>query len=65
MSIRILVADDEPNQLELLTYNLTQADFEVIRAEDARGDHAQQEGGPVADHGRNTDKDQALGERRA
>ena len=36
MSIRILVADDEPNQLELLTYNLTQADFEVIRAEDGQ-----------------------------
>ena len=36
MSIRILVADDEPNQLELLTYNLVQADFEVIRAEDGQ-----------------------------
>ena len=36
MSIRILVADDEPNQLELLTYNLTQADYEVIRAEDGQ-----------------------------
>ena len=36
MSIRILVADDEPNQLELLTYNLVQADCEVIRAEDGR-----------------------------
>ena len=30
MSIRILVADDEPNQLELLTFNLTQAGFEVV-----------------------------------
>ena len=36
MSIRILVADDEPNQLELLTSNLTQADYEVIRAEDGQ-----------------------------
>ena len=36
MSIRILVADDEPNQLELLTFNLVQADYEVIRAEDGR-----------------------------
>ena len=36
MSIRILVADDEPNQLELLTYNLTQADYEVIRAADGQ-----------------------------
>ena len=36
MSIRILVADDEPNQLELLTYNLTKADYEVIRAADGQ-----------------------------
>ena len=36
MSIRILVADDEPNQLELLTFNLVQADYEVIRAEHGR-----------------------------
>jgi len=36
MSIRILVADDEPNQLELLTYNLTQAGYQVIRAEDGQ-----------------------------
>lgn len=36
MSIRILVADDEPNQLELLTFNLEQADYEVIRAEDGQ-----------------------------
>ena len=36
MSIRILVADDEPNQLELLTFNLTQAGFEVIRAGDGQ-----------------------------
>ena len=36
MSFRILVADDEPNQLELLTFNLTQAGFEVIRAGDGQ-----------------------------
>lgn len=36
MSIRILVADDEPNQLELLAYNLAQADFDVIRAWDGQ-----------------------------
>ena len=36
MGIRILIADDEPNQLELLTYNLVQADYEVIRAEDGQ-----------------------------
>ena len=36
MSIKILVADDEPNQLELLTYNLTQADYDVIRAADGQ-----------------------------
>ena len=36
MSIRILVADDEPNQLELLAYNLAQADFDVIRAGDGQ-----------------------------
>ena len=36
MSIRILVADDEPNQLELLSFNLAQADFDVIRAEDGQ-----------------------------
>jgi two-component system phosphate regulon response regulator PhoB len=36
MSIRILVADDEPNQLELLSYNLVQAEYEVIRAEDGQ-----------------------------
>ena len=36
MSIRILVADDEPNQLELLAFNLVQADYEVIRAADGR-----------------------------
>ena len=36
MPMKILVADDEPNQLELLTYNLTQADYEVIRAADGQ-----------------------------
>ena len=36
MSIRIIVADDEPNQLELLTFNLVQAEYEVIRAENGR-----------------------------
>ena len=30
----MLIADDEPNQLELLSYNLSQSDFEVIRAND-------------------------------
>ena len=34
MTIRILIADDEPNQLELLSYNLSSADFEVLRASD-------------------------------
>ena len=36
MAIRILVADDEPNQLELLAFNLTSAGFEVLRAEDGQ-----------------------------
>ena len=27
MTVRILIADDEPNQLELLSFNLTQPDF--------------------------------------
>jgi hypothetical protein len=36
---------------------------EVVRSEDARGDHAQQEGGSVTDQSGNTDEDQALGER--
>ena len=34
MSLKILIADDEPNQLELLTFNLSQAGFEVARAHD-------------------------------
>ena len=36
MAIRVLVADDEPNQLELLSYNLSQSKFEVIRANDGQ-----------------------------
>jgi len=36
MAIRILIADDEPNQLELLSFNLGQAGFEVIRAADGQ-----------------------------
>ena len=36
MTIRILIADDEPNQLELLSYNLSSADFEVLRASDGQ-----------------------------
>jgi len=27
MPVKILIADDEPNQLELLSYNLVQARF--------------------------------------
>ena len=34
MTIKILVADDEPNQVELLSFNLTQAGFEVLTAPD-------------------------------
>ena len=36
MTIRILIADDEPNQLELLTFNLTQAGFSVTKALDGQ-----------------------------
>ena len=36
MSARILIADDEPNQLELIYYNLTKEGFEVHRAHDGR-----------------------------
>lgn len=36
MPVRILIADDEPNQLELLGFNLGQAGFEVIRAGDGQ-----------------------------
>ena len=36
IAIRVLIADDEPNQLELLSYNLGRSEFEVIRAEDGQ-----------------------------
>ncbi len=36
MTTRILIADDEPNQLELLHYNLTKEGFEVKRAHDGQ-----------------------------
>jgi two-component system phosphate regulon response regulator PhoB len=36
MTIRILIADDEPNQLELLSFNLTQAGFSVTKAPDGQ-----------------------------
>ena len=36
MSVKILIADDEPNQLELLSFNLTQAGFEVAQAHDGK-----------------------------
>lgn len=36
MSIKILIADDEPNQLELLSFNLTKSGFVVIKAHDGR-----------------------------
>ena len=32
-SITVLIADDEPNQLELIKFNLEQANFDVITAE--------------------------------
>ena len=32
MTLTILIADDEPNQLELLSYNLEQAGFTVMKA---------------------------------
>jgi two-component system phosphate regulon response regulator PhoB len=32
MAVTILIADDEPNQLELVSYNLEQAGFNVVRA---------------------------------
>ena len=35
-SYRVLVADDEPNQLELLSFNLEKAEFHVIKAPDGR-----------------------------
>ncbi|XDZ67076.1 phosphate regulon transcriptional regulator PhoB [Alphaproteobacteria bacterium LSUCC0684] len=36
MTIRILIADDEANQLELLSFNLTQAGFSVTKAMDGQ-----------------------------
>ena len=36
MAIKILIADDEPNQLELLSFNLTKAGFDVTRAHHGR-----------------------------
>ena len=36
MAAKILIADDEPNQLELVAYNLRQAGFDVIEAGDGR-----------------------------
>ncbi|MEG9863044.1 MAG: response regulator [Parvularculales bacterium] len=36
MTIRVLIADDEPNQLELLSYNLAEAGFSVTKAADGR-----------------------------
>lgn len=32
MAVTVLIADDEPNQLELLSYNLEQAGFVVVQA---------------------------------
>ena len=37
MAVTILIADDEPNQLELLSYNLGQAGFVVLQAIDGQG----------------------------
>ena len=34
MAIKVLIADDEPNQIELISYNLKQAGFEVTHASD-------------------------------
>jgi len=36
MPVKILIADDEPNQLELLSYNLAQAGFDVAQAHDGQ-----------------------------
>ena len=36
MGVTILIADDEPNQLELLAFNLTQEGFIVYRAHDGK-----------------------------
>ena len=34
MTIKVLIADDEPNQIELISYNLKQSGFEVVHAAD-------------------------------
>ena len=36
MPVKILIADDEPNQLELLSHNLVQAGFDVAQAHDGQ-----------------------------
>ena len=36
MAVTVLIADDESNQLELLSYNLEQAGFAVVQATDGR-----------------------------
>ena len=36
MTEKVLIADDEPNQLELLAFNLMKAGFDVYRASDGR-----------------------------
>ena len=36
MTIKVLIADDEPNQIELISYNLRQAGFEVTHASDGQ-----------------------------
>ena len=36
MTVTVLIADDEPNQLELLTFNLKQAGFQVLEASNGR-----------------------------
>ena len=36
MPVKILIADDEPNQLELLSYNLVRAGFDVAQAHDGQ-----------------------------
>jgi DNA-binding NtrC family response regulator len=33
METNILIADDEPNQLELMDYNLRNAGFSIIKAQ--------------------------------
>ena len=36
MAVTVLIADDESNQLELLSYNLEQAGFAVVQAMDGQ-----------------------------